>query len=111
MIGMNRHTGRSIDGLAHLAQSIYDILTTPKGSVVMNRAYGSDLPKIIDQPINKQTLIDLYMAVAEAIGAWEPRVYLTHISVLAARAGAVELELSDASGQVLPLPIELSLSA
>ena len=107
MIGMDRHTGRTVDGLPHLAQSIHDILTTPKGSVVMNRAYGSVLPDIIDQPINGETMIDLYMATAEAVAAWEPRIDLVQVKVAKAGAGFVELELTDASGQVIPMPIDV----
>jgi phage baseplate assembly protein W len=41
MQGMNRNTGRKLSGVDHLRQSIVDILTTPIGSRVMRRDYGS----------------------------------------------------------------------
>lgn len=107
MIGMNRHTGRKIEGAAHLAQSILDILTTPKGSLVMLRDYGSDLPDVIDQPLNGETLIDAYQATAEALDLWEPRSDLARIQVVEARAGYAEFELTDANGNVIPLPVSL----
>ncbi|MEX0319449.1 MAG: GPW/gp25 family protein [Ruegeria sp.] len=105
---MNRHTGRSIEGGAHLAQSIHDILTTPKGSLVMLRDYGSDLPDIIDHPLNGETLIDAYQATAEALDLWEPRIDLARIQLVNAGAGFAEFELTDAEGNVIPMPIDLS---
>ncbi len=104
MIGMNRHTGRKLEGGAHLAQSILDILTTPKGTLVMQRTYGSDLPDVIDQPLNGETLIDAYQATAEALALWEPRISLGRVQVLDARPGYAELELADTDGNVIDLP-------
>jgi phage protein D len=60
---MNRHTGSALDELAHLRQSIEDILTTPIGSRVMRRAYGSQLFELIDQPLNDQTRLRAYSGV------------------------------------------------
>ncbi len=108
MIGMNRHTGRKIEGAAHLAQSIHDILTTPKGSLVMLRDYGSDLPDVIDQPLNGETMIDAYLATAEALDLWEPRFDLARIELVASRAGYAEFELYDADGNVIPMPVNLN---
>ncbi|WP_412057361.1 GPW/gp25 family protein [Bartonella sp. DGB2] len=36
----------------HLRQSLIDILMTAKGSRVMRRAYGSDVARLLDQPVN-----------------------------------------------------------
>lgn len=105
MIGMDRHTGRKIEGDAHLAQSILDILTTPKGSRVERRDYGSELPNIIDQPINGETMIDVYQATAEALDLWEPRIDLARIEVLKASPGFVEIQMLDEGGKVISLPI------
>ena len=49
---MNNITGESIDGLAHLKQSVNDILTTPIGSRVMRRDYGCGLVELLDSPID-----------------------------------------------------------
>lgn len=94
MIGLSRQTGVSIDGEAHLAQSIVDILSTPKGTRVMRRDYGSDLPLLIDQPINGETIIDLYQATAEALDRWEPRIRLTRVEIEEVMAGGVVLQLT-----------------
>ncbi|MCA8880390.1 MAG: GPW/gp25 family protein [Rhodobacteraceae bacterium] len=100
MTGMSRSTGRQLDLPAHLAQSVADILTTPVGSRVMRRDYGSDLPRLIDAPLNGETLVDLYAATAAALAKWEPRIRLTRVQVAAVAAGALTLMLDgeDAGG-------------
>ena len=47
MTGMDRETGKSLSGIEHLRQSIRDILTTPIGSRVMRRDYGSRLFELL----------------------------------------------------------------
>ena len=88
---MNRHTGQRLDALAHLRQSIGDILATPIGSRVMRREYGSLVPELIDHPDNIATQVRVYAAVASALMRWEPRFRLTRIESLreADRPGAV----------------------
>ena len=98
MIGMDRTTGRQIAGEDHLRQSITDILTTPIGSRVMRREYGSDLPALIDAPINSKTIVDVFQAAAEAIGRWEPRIRLRRVQVSAAEAGRMTLILEHEAG-------------
>lgn len=83
MRGMSRDTGKAIDGAVHLAQSIEDILTTPIGSRVMRRDYGSLLPELIDAPVNAATRMKLFGATASAIMRWEPRIRLTRITLTA----------------------------
>ncbi|WP_038789844.1 baseplate assembly protein, partial [Burkholderia pseudomallei] len=48
MRGMNAETGRSMSGLDHLAQSIGRIVSTPLGSCIQRRTFGSELPDLID---------------------------------------------------------------
>ena len=50
MRGTNAYTGRELDGINHLRQSITDIFNTRVGTRVMRRDYGSDLPNLIDNP-------------------------------------------------------------
>ncbi|NKD46356.1 phage baseplate protein, partial [Haematospirillum jordaniae] len=67
MNGTNAKTGKPLSGLDHLSQSIRDILTTPVGSRVMRRDYGSRLPSLVDAPVNRSTILELYAATAEAL--------------------------------------------
>lgn len=80
MLGMDRSTGAPLDGDAHLAQSIGDILTTPVGTRVMLRDYGSMLMELIDRPINAATRLLILAASGEAIARWEPRIRLTRVA-------------------------------
>jgi len=68
--GMNRFTGQSISESQHISQSIQDILTTPLGSRVMRRNYGS------------------------AIFRWEPRIRITEIEIISGGSdGKVQFNL------------------
>lgn len=99
MQGMNSLTGDRIAGINHLRQSIRDILTTPIGSRVMRRDYGSNLMNLIDAPINRSTLLQIYASTAEALQRWEPRFKLLRVRAQLAEPGRVVLELT---GEYLP---------
>lgn len=79
MRGTDARTGKPLSGLAHLRQSIRDILTTPLGSRVMRRNYGSRLFDLVDNPLNEQTLVEIFAATAEALIQWEPRIRVTRV--------------------------------
>ncbi|NJR20497.1 MAG: phage baseplate protein [Hyphomonadaceae bacterium] len=79
--GISNITGGPIGIEAHLSQSIADILTTPVGSRVLRRNYGSRLVDLLDRPINGATIVELVAATAEALAAWEPRIRLTRVQV------------------------------
>lgn len=99
MYGTDAVTGKPLGGISHLRQSLRDILTTPIGSRVMRREYGSRLFELIDAPINRSTLLDLYAATAVAIARWEPRFKLLKVKAINAAPGSVELDLT---GEYLP---------
>lgn len=79
MRGMNRDTGRTLEGVEHLRQSVRDILETPIGSRVMLREYGSRLFELIDDPVDQRFAVEVFQAVAEAINRWEPRFAVERI--------------------------------
>jgi phage baseplate assembly protein W len=79
MSGMNARTGRAMSGIAHICQSLADILTTRIGTRVMRRDYGSEVPDLIDQPLNGATVLRIYAATTHAVLLWEPRISLTAI--------------------------------
>ena len=83
---MDRSTGRRITGMNHLQQSIADILTTPLGSRLQRRTYGSLLPGLIDQPDNARTRLRCYAAIASALMNWEPRLRVTHVGMQSGEA-------------------------
>lgn len=83
---------------AHLAQSVGDILTTPKGSRVMRRTYGSDLFSLIDSCMNRSGVMDIYAATVQALADWEPRLQVTGVT---ATPGAGTITIS-VTGNYLP---------
>ena len=107
--GMSRQTGRALSPGNHLAQSLTDILTTPKGSRVLRRDYGSRLPDLIDAPLSGETLIEVFAETAEAIDLWEPRLKLRRVEVVAARAGVLSLLLTgDVQGNNTSVELDLA---
>jgi phage baseplate assembly protein W len=99
MNGTNAQTGKPLGGIDHLRQSIVDILTTPIGSRVMRRDYGSQLPDLVDAPTNSETTMDMIAAAVDALTKWEPRIALTQVTIASASPGEVQLNLT---GQYLP---------
>lgn len=91
---MRRDLGKSEEGLEHLQQSILDILTTPIGSRVMRRNYGSKLFQLIDAPVNNETIIDIYAAVAEALSMWENRIEVYEVKVTDIGVGELTLSIT-----------------
>lgn len=115
MNGMNAKTGRAITDRQHLAQSIADVLTTPIGSRVMRREYGSQLPDLIDWPLNSATRLQAYAATAMALMRWEPRIRLSRVQLsLGDVAGQAFLDVEGTetdSNEPLSLRVPLSLGA
>lgn len=81
MSGMNAATGRRLAGLAHIMQSIAKILTTRIGTRLARRAFGSELPDLIDAPHNNATRLRVYAATATALMRHEPRVKVTRVTL------------------------------
>jgi len=90
---MNATTGRNMDELAHIQQSIRDILTTRIGTRTMRRTYGSILPELIDQPGNPATQLRLMAASVMAIIRWERRVMITQTQFTIDMAGKGILDM------------------
>jgi phage baseplate assembly protein W len=110
---MNRTTGERLGALAHLQQSVADILATPIGSRVMRRTYGSLVPALLDQPDNLATQTRLYSAIASALMRWEPRLALDKLAIErdSTRPGRATLVLTGSyAGSYGRTPAPLTLS-
>ncbi|MFV1530517.1 MULTISPECIES: GPW/gp25 family protein [unclassified Phaeobacter] len=77
--GMDRQTGRWLTGIAHLRQSVETILTTPIGSRVMRRDFGSRLPELVDKNITQSLRMQMFAATVEALRKWEPRLEVQRV--------------------------------
>mgnify|MGYP006272982839 CR=1 FL=1 len=116
MPGMSAQTGRRLDTLEHIRQSVQDILTTPIGSRVMRRDYGSLLPELIDQPLDGATALRAYSATVVALMRWEPRIRVQQITrqVSTDRPGRLDLSIGAqlvATGDDITLTVPLGANA
>lgn len=112
MTGMNASTGRSLERLEHIRQSVRDILTTPIGTRVMRRDYGSLLPELIDQPLNEATVLRAYSATVVALMKWEPRIRVTAIRrrVSVDQPGGTVFEIDAQTTVGEPLSVEFNVA-
>ena len=111
MFGMNNTTGRRTSDMDHLRQCIKDVLSTPLGSRVMRREYGSLLPELLDQPLNEATLLRAYAASVLAIINWEPRlrVVAIHRRLSTSTPGLASLEIEGETRSGNPVRMEVVL--
>ncbi|WP_421998212.1 GPW/gp25 family protein [Roseovarius confluentis] len=94
MTGVNRETGTPAGGWDHVRQSINVILTTPIGSRVMRREFGSHVYDLIGRPMTQANIVAVYAATALAIARWEPRFQLTGCEIIEASSdGALSLAI------------------
>ncbi|MFM2090899.1 MAG: hypothetical protein RLZZ127_1388 [Planctomycetota bacterium] len=94
MRGINANTGKALSGVEHLRQSVRDILFTPIGSRVMRRTYGSRLLSLVDAPMNRKTLLDVYASTVEALNTWEPRLKVDTVRATKVEPGVIELTIT-----------------
>lgn len=112
MPGMNVSTGKRLEGIDHIRQSIADIITTPIGSRVMRRDYGSLVPELLDRPMNDALLMQLYAATVIAVSRWEPRIQITGIrrTVNTQQPGAAVIELQGKTVDGQPLSVGVPIA-
>ena len=90
---MSRTTGKALTEDKHVLQSLKDIVTTPIGSRVMRRDYGSLVPFLIDQPASPRLVMQLRAAIIHAIMRWEKRVKPTAINIIPSMDGKATLQI------------------
>lgn len=90
---LNHNTGGAVEGWDHVVQSIQTILATRLNARVFRREFGSEVPALVDAPMNEASVLMLYVAVAEALERWEPRFELTDVSVDGAATGVITMTL------------------
>lgn len=99
MQGTDANTGKPLDGIDHLRQSVREILTTPLGSRVLRRDFGSRLFELVDAPTNLSLRADIIAATSDALGTWEPRLAVESVEVSLPAPGVV---LISVTGEYLP---------
>lgn len=111
MAGMDRRTGRPLEGWDHIRQSLEVIFTTRIGTRVERRSFGSLGPELQDRPANQEATLDHFVAIAEAIDAFEPRVTLQGFRIVEASAdGRATIEVQVAVvGSTVDRNIEVTI--
>lgn len=71
--------GDIVQGDGDIAQCVYIILTTVKGSDPLRPDFGVDLYSYIDLPMNIAAA-NLTREIAEQINSWEPRVTVVDVA-------------------------------
>jgi hypothetical protein len=112
-LGMAAATGRPLGDIDHIRQSVRDILTTPIGSRLMRREYGSLLPDLVDQPLNGATLLRAYAATVMALVRWEPRLRITRVQYSVDPSGGLTVDLhaarTDGPRPGAPVPLTITV--
>jgi uncharacterized protein len=106
MIAVSRNDGT--DTPEPLAQSLGDLFTTPVGSRLMRRDYGSDLPNLTDAPMNELLKLRIMAATADAIKKWHPELNLTAVKIDADENGKMNLKINftkNQTAQLLEFPL------
>lgn len=91
---LNHDSGGVVNGWAHVVQSIQTILATRLNTRVFRREFGSEVPALVDAPMNEAGVLSLYVAVAEAIERWEPRFEVSDVQVEGAATGIITMVLT-----------------
>ena len=72
----------SKDDVAAVMQSVQNILSTSPGEKLLNPYLGLDLRHFLFSPVTKQTADDIARAIYKGLGAQEPRINITKVSVI-----------------------------
>lgn len=112
---LSRTTGKSLTSeIESIRQSITDILTTPIGTRIMRREYGSKIPDLIDQPMNDVLILQLYSAIYTPILKWETRISIEKINISQITQGQIIMDLDAVymlTNQHINLNIPLQMGA
>lgn len=112
---INKNNGQLTNTVQESIQlSVEDIVTTPIGSRVMRRSYGSLLFELLDQPINDVLVLKCYSAIYTAISTWENRINISQITFSSVEGNGLVFDIEGVyknSGQEMNLSIPLNMGA
>ncbi|WP_127076147.1 GPW/gp25 family protein [Rhodomicrobium lacus] len=91
MAGLDRVTGRPLDGFAHVVQSIDVIFTTRLGDRVMRRWFGAIGSALLGRLLVPKTILLFITTLATALDLWEPRFKVARIDTSGNTADAIRL--------------------
>jgi phage baseplate assembly protein W len=80
---MDRTTGKPLGERERIDQAIADVLSTPVGTRVTIRDYGSRVFEYLDKPMTKAWRVQVISEVAKAIRSWVPEFRVKSVEVAA----------------------------
>ncbi|SDF04998.1 GPW/gp25 family protein [Rhodospira trueperi] len=93
-LSISRRSGaRLADELADIAQSVRTIVTTPVGSRLRRRSFGSHVFHLVDSPGTEAGALRLIAAAADPVERWDPRVVVLRGAVAPEFDGRARLTL------------------
>ena len=90
---MSRYNESVLTEIEHIKQSLEDIATTPIGSRLMRRDYGTLLANLIDQPISEVLYLKIYSTLYTAYVRWEDRIDISEMNVADINNGQLILDI------------------
>lgn len=111
---MSRQSGVGLTELEHIKQSLEDLISTPIGSRIMRRDYGTQVANLLDQPTSEALYLKCYSTIYSAILRWEPRIDITKLNISEFNGGQTVLDLEGVltqTGQSLNMNIPLLVGA
>jgi phage baseplate assembly protein W len=97
MSGIDRHTGKLVDGYTSALQSVEVIFSTRIGERVMRRHFGAGLAELLGRATTPALFAAWKTLIAVGIDLWEPRLRVRAVLVSATPG---ELRLGRAGIQV-----------
>ncbi|UYO50333.1 GPW/gp25 family protein [Rhodopseudomonas palustris] len=82
MAGMDRETGRLLDGWEHVVQSLFEMFTTGYGLRIMREWFGTVVPQLLGENLVPSTVVQFYSSICTAIELWEPRFRVLKVTPL-----------------------------
>lgn len=80
--GMNRETGKLMQGWEHVEQSMHVIFLTPFHQRVLRRYVGSFVPQILGESGVPRVITRFFWAIASAIDLWEPNYRIKQVFLM-----------------------------
>ena len=103
MAGIDRQTGKFVDGWPHVVQSIMVIFTTSFGERMLRRWFGSAVPQLLGNSLTEQTVVAFFTAIVTSLEVLErdtglprePRFKVTKITPRRTdRLGGLSIEIA-----------------
>jgi phage baseplate assembly protein W len=95
--------GVIVEGAEDIAQCVYTILSTIKGSDPLRADFGSNVMKYIDRPLNEARPLIIYEVIS-AIESWESRIAVRKCRVSTNVSGEttilIEAEVISSAAQI-----------